>query len=394
MGPNALVVSSFGLFMVELSDQFGWSRAEISTSLTALIVVIGLCLPLVGRFLDRYGPRKVLLPSMLMLALCLASIPEAVSELWHLVLVFVLIGSLAAGTNSITYMHLLTAWFDKHRGLALGIGMSGMGLGFIYVPLLVQFVIERFGWQAGYYALSGLVLCVATPLVFVGVRDSPADLGLNPDGISGGQAAGKAGADVGLAPAEAVRTGEFWKLVTIFVLMSFVLTGLVAHLVPMLVDRGVQTSRAALVASSMGAAVFAGRIAAGYLCDRFFAPRVAVAFCALSVLGLATLALGAAGPMAFAAAVMAGLCLGAEYDLAAYLVSRYFGLRSFGTICGLLIACILFGSASSPLAYGLWFETAGSYTGILIIAVMLTATAAFVAAVLGPFPDWITGKST
>jgi len=392
--PAPMVLASFGLFMKQFSAEFGWSRSEISICMTVMTIALASCLPLVGRLLDRFGTRRVLLPSMLALTLCLAAIPLFADKLWHVVLLYGLIGSLSAGSNSVTYMHLLAAWFDKFRGLALGIGMSGMGLGFIYVPLLVQFMIDHGGWRAAFYTLSATVLCIAMPLAWWGVKDTPQALGLNPDGSGSGASPKSASKDVGMNLSEVLRRREFWMLVAIFLMTAFVLNGLIAHLAPMLTDRGMHNNTAALAASTVGAAVFAGRILIGYLIDRFFAPHVAIFFFSLSALGVAVLGLGAAGPMAFVAAITIGLSFGAELDLLAYLASRYFGLRALGSVCGILLASILVGTAISPVAFALWFESAGSYIGALGFSVILNAVAVLITALLGPYPDWEQAQST
>jgi len=386
--PAPFVFSSIGLFMKPFAEEFGWTRTEVSTCITVLTVSIALCLPAAGRLLDRYGTRSVLLPSMLVLGLCLAAIPQFVRELWHLALVFFLIGSLGVATNTVSYMQALTAWFDKFRGLAIGIAMSGMGIGFMYVPVIVQFMIDNFAWRAGYYALAAIILLVAMPLVFLGMKDSPEPLGLKPDGAGIGPPPKSASKLVGLNMAEILRTRQFWMLIAIFVLMSLVIHGLLTHLVPLLTDRGMPASTAALVASCLGAAVFIGRIIIGYLIDRFFAPYVAVFFFSLSAFAVAILASGAAGPMALLAAILIGFSYGAELDFMAYLASRYFGLRSFGTSCGLLLASVLVGASVSPVVYALWFDRTGSYIGILALCIVINILAVVVTALLGPFPDW------
>ena len=114
--------------------------------------------------------------------LCLAAIPIFVTELWHLAVIFLLIGTIAAGTNSVPYMPILSAWFFKYRGLAIGISIAGIGLGYAYVPLLIQYLVDNAGWRYGYYALSAIVLFIALPLVYFFLRESPADMGLMPDG--------------------------------------------------------------------------------------------------------------------------------------------------------------------------------------------------------------------
>ena len=385
---HPFVLSSLGLFMKHFAAEFGWNRAQVSACITVLTISIALSLPVLGRLMDRHGVRAALLPSTLAFGLCLAAIPALVSELWHLAIAFLLIGSLGVGANTATYMYVLAAWFDKHRGLALGIGMAGMGLGLVYVPVVVQFLIDAYGWRAGYYGLSGIVLFVALPIIYIGIRNSPSDLGLQPDGATGTTTPKSASSDVGLELSAVLRSAEFWKLVSIFLLIAFVLNGLMPHLVPMLTDRGMPGSQAALVASAVGAAVLGGRILIGYLIDHIFAPYVAMFFFTLSAIGLAMFALGAVGPAAFAAAIMIGMSIGAELDLLAYLASRYFGLLAYGSVCGLLLASILCGSALAPLAYALWFETHGSYVGILALCVGANLLGVAITALLGRYPEW------
>lgn len=387
-GPGPFAFASLGLFMRPFEQEFGWGRGEVSVVLSILIVATALSLPFIGRIVDRVGARRVLLPSLIAMAACLGAIPLFVSELWHLAVVFLLIGTIAAGTNSVPYMPVLSAWFIRRRGLAIGISIAGIGLGYAYVPLLVQYMIDQYGWRSGYYALAGIVVLVSWPVIFLLFRDTPAQMGLEPDGATTGVVPRAASRTVGHLPREILRRSEFWMLVVIFVTLSFVLNGLLAHLVPMLTDRGMKPSAAASVAATEGVTVFFSRIMIGFLMDRFFAPHVAMVFFALSAIGLGMFVMGAVGPTAFAAIVLVGLSLGAEVDILAYLTGRYFGLRSFGAAYGLLFAAILVGTALGPVAFGYGFELTGSYTDILLICVGINLVAVVVMALLGPYPDW------
>lgn len=387
-GPGPFAFASFGLFVLPMTQEFGWNRAEISFSLTVMIAVTAFSLPFVGRYVDRVGSRRILLLSMLALAACLAAIPAFVSELWHFTLIYFLIGTLAAGTNSVPYMPVLSAWFFRHRGLAIGLAIAGIGLGYAYVPLLLHYMIDNHGWRSGYYALSAVVVLVAMPLVYFFLRESPAELGLKPDGIDDGTTPKATRKDIGLTVRETLRHREFWLLVFIFIVLSFLLNGMLAHLVPMLSDRGMSPAAAASVAAVEGATVFFSRIFIGYLIDRIFAPYVAMFFFSLSAVGMTMFALGAVDGYAFLAAVLIGLSLGAEVDLLAYLATRYFGLRSFGSIYGLLFAAILAGTATGPIVFGLGYEATGSYVSVLVFCVGVNVLAVLLTALLGKYPDW------
>jgi len=390
-GTAPFVFSSFGLFLKEFANEFGWNRAEIGSAMGLMILSLAVSLPIAGQLIDRYGARKIILPSMLVLGLTLAAIPILVSELWHLTALFIVIGALGVGTNTAAYMPIIAAWFDQRRGLAIGISMAGMGLGFIYVPPLVQAMIDNFGWRYGYFALSAIILFVSLPLSYIGLRNHPSSLGLLADGKS--QPPGESASTpnpFGLELREVIRTREFRLMVVIFVIISFTLNGVLGQMYAMLTDRSMSGTQAALVQSTMGLAVLVGRISVGFLIDCYFAPRVAMGLFVLSAMGLAMFALGAAGPAAFVAAALVGLSLGAELDFMAFLSSRYFGLLRFGTVSGVLLSLALGGTALAPYVFGLSFDTWNSYYGILIGSAIANAVAAMLMLRMGPYPEWKT----
>lgn len=385
--PQPVVLGSLGLFMKPLAAEFGWSRSEISACITVFTVASALCFPLIGRLIDRVGSRKILLPSMFFLAACLASIALVVQEFWQLLVVFLLIGTLAAGTNTVSYVPVISAWFDRHRGLAIGLAMSGIGLGFFYVPLLVRYLIDGYGWRTAYVGLAAVILLVAMPLVALVMKETPAAMNLAVDGDRR-RTLSRAYLESGLPVREVIQCSHFWLLMVAFVCISFVLNGIVTHLVPMLTDRGTSGALAAGVASVVGVTVFVGRIGVGLLVDRFFAPRVAMVVFGLSALGFLTFALGGGVALAFVAAMFIGLSLGAELDLMAYLASRYFGLRSFAAVYGILLSGIVVGAGLAPLLFGVWFDRAHSYIGILMISAGLNLVSVALMALLKPYPRW------
>ena len=385
VGSAQFVFGSLGLFMAPLGTEFGWSRTQMSFVLTVFTVAQALAAPLIGYLIDRHGARRVLLPSLLVYAVLLAAIPLAVAELWQLLLLFFLIGFFATGTNSISYVRVISAWFDRRRGLALGITMAGGGLGFFYVPPYVQYLIDLSGWRAGYYGLVGLVM-LAVPVIYLLLRESPLELGLMPDGIVAEKNAVRGGELSGLLRAEVVKQRNFWMLFVVFASLAFCLYGVLPHLVPMLMDRGMQGSKAALVASTVGVTMIAARWGVGYLIDRFFAPYIALPCFLLSAIGLAMLATGTMGWQVFIAAAFIGLSAGAEFDLLAFLTSRYFGLRNFAGIYALLFIAFLIGASLGPLAYGAVYEQTGSYLWILSGCTVFTVIAGLIIVSLPRYP--------
>lgn len=370
-GPGQFAFGAIALFIKPLGEEFGWDRAQVSLAATYFTIALALSIPIIGQLVDRFGSRRVLLPSILVFAALLALPAFFVDTLWKLFLIYVLMGCLGAGANALPYLRTITTWFDSRRGLAIGIAMGGSGMGFAYVPLMVQHVIDTYGWRGGYLCLAVFTVLVTVPLVYFFLRDAP-----------GGQ--GRAGARKGdtvktslkLLPLLASRL--LWQLFLIFCLLSFALYGVLAHLAPMMSDRGMSTADAALVQSSLGIAIVVSRIFVGYLIDRFPATRVAFICFIISACGVGALAFGAVNATAYFAALCIGLSLGAEIDMLAYLASRYFGVANFGRIYGILFASFLVGTSLGPYVFGLAYENHGSYREVLmtaVVAILVSAAA-------------------
>lgn len=385
--PSQFAFASLGLFIVPLGDEFGWNRAQISLALTCFTVSLAICLPLAGRLVDRFGSRRILVPSIVVCGACLAAIPLAVSKLWHLLFVFAVIGSLGAGANNLPYMRTIAAWFSRRRGLAIGLAMAGAGFSFAYVPPLVQSIIDSFGWRSAYLTLAIITICVAAPLVGLVFRDRPAEMGLVADGADEYRDAGSTDDASGFGVAESLRNPIFWMLWAVFCLLSFSLYGLLPHLVPMLTDQGMSAAQAALAASTVGITVIIARVAIGYLIDHFFAPRVALLFFLASAAGIGLLAVNPTGGTAFLAAVLVGLSIGAEIDLLAYLTTRYFGLLNFGAVYGLMFAALLVGTSAGPVSFGIGYELTGSYASILVACAGMNTAACIIVALLPRYPE-------
>ena len=385
-GPGQFVFGSLGLFIIPLGEEFGWGRAEISLALTFFTIALALCIPIAGNLVDRFGSRRVLLPSIVVCGVCLILIPVVATSLMMLYLVFALVGSLGAGANSLPYLRTISNWFDKRRGLAIGIAMGGSGFGYSYVPPLVQYLIDNEGWRYGYYLLAAITFLVALPLAWAFLRESPSESDV------------RRSSEIVIKKTDGQETPAFdlpstlksfllWRLFFVFCLLSFSLYGVLAHLVPMMTDRGMTPANAALVQSTLGLSIVFSRIIIGFLIDRFFAPHVALACFALTAIGLAVLAGGATYSLAFVAAIFIGLSFGAEIDLLAFLTSRYFGVANFGKVYGILFTSFLIGTSFGPYAYGLVYEATGSYAWILATCVPIILVAAIATGFLPNYPD-------
>ena len=378
--PGQFAFGAFSLFIEPLEQEFGWSRADMSLALTLFTACLAVTLPFMGRLVDRFGSRRVLAPSMLVLGTGLCVLGWRLDALWILLTVYVLIGVLGAGANSPPYMRTVSSWFDRRRGLAIGTAMAGAGLGYAYVPPMVRYINDAYGWRFSFLALGAIIIFVATPLVALFLKDPPRPRAAETPGPDGAVAE-----TTGDEWREAVGRGVFWMLICVFALLSFSLYGMLAHFKPMLSEMGIPGAEAGWIAGMVGIAVMVSRVVIGYLIDRIFAPRVALVVFLLSAAGMVVLSTGNAPGFAIPAAVLLGLSMGAEIDLLAYLAGRYFGLKSFAVIYGLLFSAFLAGTALGPWAYGAAYDADGSYSAMLLVGAGCCALAALIT---GFLPRW------
>ena len=247
-------------------------------------MALAISIPCIGKWVDQHGSRKVLLPSILIFGVLLALIPILADRLWILWTLFLLIGSVGAGANSLPYLRTLSTWFDRRRGLAMGLAMGGSGIGYLYVPPALRYMIEHHGWRSGYFMLAGITLLVAFPVVYFGLREAPS--ARDEKAVAELRPAAAAAPVAQMPLSLLLRQPLVWQLFGIFCLLSFSLYAVLLHLVPMLKDRGMSDAGAASVQSTLGMAIIASRVIIGFAMDRFFAPFVAVACFSLSALGI------------------------------------------------------------------------------------------------------------
>src|SRR5271170_1834242 len=151
---TAIVPFTFSQFLKPLSLAFGWNRGAISAGFSIAALTVGLASPVLGLLLDRLGPRRVIIPCILIFSFGYASLALLTPHLLHFYLIFFLIGVVGSGTAFLGYSRAISTWFDRRRGLALSFMLAGSGLGAMILPVIAQAVINHYGWRAGYGALG------------------------------------------------------------------------------------------------------------------------------------------------------------------------------------------------------------------------------------------------
>lgn len=385
LGAFPITVFSFGVFLPSFVRDFHATRAAVSLAFTLHNVVSGLAAVLVGHLADRIAIRKVAVPGLLLLGGMLISAELLDGRLRTLYAFYAFLGIVAPMTTTVPYAVVVSRWFDRRRGLALGLMMIGLGGGAILMPPVAERLIAAYGWRTAFALIGVLVLVVPVPVVALLVRDAPGDLGLLPDGDMRNRLQQQHAPVQGLPWRDTFKTGTYWLMCAAFVLLAASVHACIVHIPALLADRGATARAAALASSVTGIALLVGRIGSGYVLDRVFAPRVAMAVCAGTAVGVAFLWIGTPGPLLFAGAFLVGLGMGAEVDVIAFLVSRYFGLRALGVTFGLAFGAFVIAGGVGPLLMGIGFDLTGSYRTPLTGCFMAVLVATVLLARLGPY---------
>ncbi len=365
---NAAMIYSLGSFIGPLEGEFGWARGDISLAATALTCGLFLAGPMVGLACDRFGAAVTGASSLVGFAMVLLTIAATLDSLRELWLLYFLCALAGAGSTPIVLLRPVSAAFDRQRGLALGIALTGAGLTAFWIPNVITALVANSGWRGAYAGLALIALLIA-PVVFLGFRSSERRVHLRV-----GSTARMGGSSI----RQARRSAAFWWMSAMAVAMALGIGGVVVHLVPMFLDLGMTPATAAGTASVMGIASVAGRLAVGFCLDRFPPHRVAMAVLVLGILGLFILQAGAG--YAVAGVVLIGLLLGAELDMLAFLTTRLFGHLAFGAIYGWFYSIFALGFGIGPFLIGRLRDASGSYgpaTGISVVVLLLAVGSAW-----------------
>ena len=358
----AIVPYTFGLFIKPLTASFGWHREATSAGFSVAALTLAAASPGLGFLLDRYKPRRVILPCIAVFSAAYASLALLTPHLVHFYLAFFFIGLVGNGTAYIGYSRAISTWFNRRRGFALSIMLAGSALGAMLLPVLAQAAITHLGWRTAYLILGLLAFAVGFPLTAAFVRERPL--------AHQDQAASS---ELGEPVAKALATPAFWIIAATVCLYAISVNGAIAHLSALLTDRGVTPAGAAWGVSIIGATGLIGRLLTGLFLDRFFGPRVSQVMLLMTVLGIVLLSVANTLTAGLVAAALIGFSMGSEGDITPYLLGRYFGLKRFSTLYALTWTAYAVGGATGPIVVGRVFDTLGSYRPITIQLLALPA---------------------
>jgi len=369
---TAALLYAFGTLVIPLEQAFGWTRGDLQASITFLFAGVAISTQVVGWLYRRFGLRRVALFSIVLQIVGYFAITQIQGSIGWLYFAFFTMPIVCAGTIAITWTQLVNLWFERNRGLALAVILCGTGLMAMVLPPLLSRLIAAYGWQAGFIALGAMPLLFTLPLSLLWLR-LPAER-VSVDAVT----QEKTVELHGVTFKEALRSGVYWGFNVALILSVSLTVGMVTNMVPMLISKGLTPQDAAQVFSTFGISIIGGRLLVGYLLDRYSPSLVAAISLALPAVGCLIFLFGGAQsiPLLILATLCIGASAGAEFDLAAFLMARYFGLKDYARIFGLHLCLITIVSGLVPMLFGHLYDVYGSYSAVLVCC--------FCCALIGP----------
>jgi MFS family permease len=367
-----IIYSPFGLFLIPISHAFDWPRARVSGVLALLALVTAIAYPVVGRLADRHGPRRLILIGNLALGLGVFALGFSTPNVILFYGLFALIGVAGALPSSMMFTRVIAGWFDKTRGSMMGItGGLGNGVGATVMPFIALILMTRFGWRGAFFGLGALVIAIGLPGNLFLLKEPPRAGPAHPTAPL---------ALEGMSLAQAARSAIFWLMLTAIGLGSGCLTAVLAHVAPILLDRHFRVGQATVVVSVFAMVTAGWQIVVGWLLDRTGSPKMVAPLFLVSVAGLLTLEHGTSLPVLILGGALMGVGMGTEFGALPYFISRYFGLRRFGMIAGVMYSAVIIAQGVTPLLMDMDFDRRHSYVlSMHVIEIVMVAGAVMIA---------------
>jgi MFS family permease len=354
VGPNAMIASTNSNFLAVLPGALGVGPGELTTALAISAWMVALFVPISGRMMDRFGVRRVIIPGAILMVVAFLLFSR-MTQLWHFFALQMFLAIPASMHCSVGYAKVVSSWFDLRRGTVLGLCVAmGAGVGQTVMPKLSDWMIRSYGWDGGYIGMAAIVGLIGLPMIVLLAR-TPKNY------TAAASATDEGAAQIGLTRGEALRSPSFYMVFFAIMFASMSLLGTLQVAKPMLLERGLANDLAVTVSSISFAGVIFGELSSGFIVDRLNTPRVVLPYFVSALIGLIIVHTASEPAVLIAGALMMGLGLGGEIGQNAYLVSRYFGLKNFGSIYGLTFAASNIGIGIGVMAMGWVKQLSGSF---------------------------------
>ena len=367
---------AFGRFLPTLLDEFQSGATLIAGAGSVYLLVLGFTGPVLGKLTDRWGPKKPIVIGAAIAAagLMLLGVTQAV---WQLYVFYFIVGIGMSGAGIVPVGVAIANWFERRRGVAMGITMAGVALGGIVIAPLAHYLIVWTGWRMAYVILGAMTAVLLIIPVMLVMRTRPEDMGLLPDGARAAQGEAVSAVAGASEPASArgtsnvseevwtlsmaFRSPRFWLVLATFFLAGTVVAGVLQHEVNILKEMAVPLAAASLALGLTGGIGGVGKVFFGFVGDRF-TPRYASLLCiGLQIVGLVILMLTHSTVMVWVFVFVYGFAMGGWLTLEPLVTGELFGMTSFATIFGWVLAAAAVGSGLGPIIMGAVYDASGSY---------------------------------
>lgn len=376
----------FGVVLKPISEEFHWSRAQLSSAVTINVLFLSLLQPVAGWASDRWGARRVLLVGVVATALMALPLTFA-TQLWQVYFFYGGLASLAfAATSPVNTTKLVSGWFLKRRALALSLATSGSAFGQLAVVPVATWIMFTWSWRASYWVLFFVSLLVMLPLGYFVVRDAPAARVTGDEPAAAGSTSAGATRHATDAPGvtvrQALRTGIYWRLSFGFFVCGFTMSFTTVHMVPYMLDMPQYSQATMRMVASTALSVVGGFSILGALVLGYFADRVghktmlAVTYFLRGLAFLILLQAGANIPGIFIAAIVLGISWTSTTPLTSAIGADVYGQASLGAIFGFIFTAMNVGSGVGAWLAGLDYDLTGNYH----LSLMLNGFLGFAAA--------------
>ena len=383
---QAAAVATLSIFLVPMTDEFGWSRTGISGAVSLGGVLGAFFAPFIGPLFDRHGSRALLVISAVAVSACCVALAGTQGLLWFYV-AFGISRLMFSAPFEIGTTSAVTKWFVRRRAPAMSLLIMSTGLGLTILPLVVAAAIAIAGWRAGWLTLAVIAIVFGVvPQWFLLVR-RPEDIGLEPDGTTTGAQPPASGArtigavEIDFTRTQALRSPTLWLLMAYTLLVFPVQAGVSLHQAPHLIERGLSPTIAATIVSTFSLAGALSSLLFGYLGDRVPVRAALAVSAVLLALGAVTMREVEGPLLGYTSAILFGAGIGGILTMIPVAWANYFGRAHFGAIRGITLPAQVGGQAMGPLAAGVLHDLTGSYASGLAAFAVLSLFAAGLALV-------------
>ena len=385
VGYSTIGLQSYGIspFVASLEQEFGWTRSDVMIGVSVSNFAGIFLNIIIGMIVDRFGSRRVALTGLVVKTGAFALLATATGAVLNWTMLWVLVAIGVVLVQSTVWMRALAKHFDHSRGFAFAVALSGTSIMAMVLPAYATWLIQTYGWRAGFIGVAATWLAVTLPIVFLFFRE---DRGHRAEAVAAPDP-DKPIVVPGLTFREGLRTKAFWLLVISFGCFSFFSMTVATNLVPLLSETGISAMEAAGIASIMGVVGIVVRLSVGALLDRLPGNIIGTITLSLPVIGAAILLIDAPSALLLSLAVGCfGAAIGAEMDVALYLATRHFGLKAFASLFNAVITFGAMMAAIGPFVGGKLHDMTGNYDALLTTIVVVMSVGALAMALIGRTP--------